>query len=217
MRRPKRRREGLPEGTLKIRLATGDLVARLDTGTLAGVDLAGNYLEGASLEGAHLEGARLDEALLSRANLRRANLKFARMWLADLEEANLMGAILTGADLESADLTRADLRGADLTDANLLDATFTAARYDSYTRWPVGFDPRQCGAVKIDEPSSGVHPTGPLTYPKLVRIFRRVSSSIACSRRITSSSARSLRYAGISTGRPTRMKYRANACARCSR
>ena len=74
---------------------------------------------------------------------------------ADLRGANLNGAILSGACLAGA-----DLRGADLEEAEpvpgwtggrrLLDYTdlpiLRGARYDSFTRWPVGFRAEEWGA-----------------------------------------------------------------------
>jgi hypothetical protein len=50
-------------------------------------------------------------------------------------DANLRGANLRGADLRYADLRGADLRGADLRGADL-----RYAAYNTYTRWPEGFD-----------------------------------------------------------------------------
>ena len=54
----------------------------------------------------------------------------------------------TEADLTDADLTGAMLKMADLYAAELTGATLAGAIYDSYTRWPIGFDPARHGAMK---------------------------------------------------------------------
>jgi len=63
--------------------------------------------------------------------------------------ADLASATLTGADLTGANLNDADLNGADLTGANLTGATLTgvtgAAKYNSATTLPAGFDPVAAG------------------------------------------------------------------------
>lgn len=59
---------------------------------------------------------------------------------ADLRAANFRGADLFGACFVGADLRGADFREADLTAADL-----DYAVYDSNTRWPRGYDPRQHG------------------------------------------------------------------------
>lgn len=74
---------------------------------------------------------------LSGANLRGDNLSGA-----DLTAANLAGADLRWAKLIRTDLTRANLEGANLKGANL-----KGARYDAETRWPEGFDFKNCGAI----------------------------------------------------------------------
>ena len=57
--------------------------------------------------------------------------------------------LVQGADLASATLTDADLNGADLTGADLTGATLTgvtgAAKYNSATILPAGFDPVAAG------------------------------------------------------------------------
>ncbi len=66
-----------------------------------------------------------------------------------LTNANLTGANLTGANLGGANLTDANLGGANLTDANLSGANLAgvsgAAKYNSATILPAGFDPVAAG------------------------------------------------------------------------
>jgi hypothetical protein len=81
---------------------------------------------------------RVDEETLEGADL--SNTKLAG---ADLTGVNLKGANLGGANLEDAELTRADLGG---------------ASYNRYTRWPLGFDPQQHGAVLAQRSLPGLSP-----------------------------------------------------------
>jgi uncharacterized protein YjbI with pentapeptide repeats len=113
------------------------------------------YLRGAELSGAYLSGVDLFGANLSAADLRGADLGGAHLVSADLSGADLSGTNLFGADLSWAELQGADLRGADLrradmTGAGLQGAVLTEALYDSYTRWPEGYDPHSSGAVCAD-------------------------------------------------------------------
>jgi hypothetical protein len=78
----------------------------------------------------------LDGADLIRANLNRADLREADLRKTDLREANL-----SEADLKWADLRWANLSGADLSNAT----------YDTYTKWPDGFDPKAAGAINVED------------------------------------------------------------------
>ena len=104
--------------------------------------LALAYLRGVELRGALLGGADLFDADLAAADLRNADLGGANLCSADLRGADLGGANLLGADLSDA-----NLRGADLSGATLMDADLSGALYDSFTRWPDGFDPKAAGAI----------------------------------------------------------------------
>jgi uncharacterized protein YjbI with pentapeptide repeats len=104
--------------------------------------LAIAYLRGAELRGALLGGADLFDADLAAADLRSADLGGANLCSADLRGADLSGANLLGADLSDA-----HLEGADLSGATLIDTDLGGALYDSFTRWPDGFDPMASGAI----------------------------------------------------------------------
>ena len=105
-------------------------------GLLTGCPLA--HIAGSlDTEGAALSGMDLDEQSLDGLVLRGA----------DLSRTSLVGTTLRGAVLSGADLTWADLRGADLTGAILHEADLRGARFDAWTRWPEGFDPRHVGAL----------------------------------------------------------------------
>jgi hypothetical protein len=90
---------------------------------LVWVDLSGVDLQGANLSHANLSGANLSEANLSD----QTDLSFADLSRADLQNANLRGTRLEGANLEGVQLQ--------------------GALYDETTRFPIGFDPLQAGAV----------------------------------------------------------------------
>ena len=92
--------------------------------------------------------AKLRSAALTNAIITNANLTGAHLDGATLTNANLEGATLTGADLSHANLTGATLTGADLTGATLTGVT-GAAKYNSATILPAGFDPVAAGWTLI--------------------------------------------------------------------
>jgi len=120
---------------LRLQLSTGTNFEGVD---LSNQDLSGFYLPGKSFNHANLTGA------------------------------NLRGATLSGTSFIRTRLTGADLRGANLQniagsfgDAWLGVTSLEGVRYDSSTRWPegregedrwpVGVDPKQKGAINLDE------------------------------------------------------------------
>jgi pentapeptide repeat protein len=82
---------------------------------------------------------------LADIDLSSENLGGVDLEGADLSEANLKGANMEGADLKGAILCEADLSR-----ANLREAKLSGVRYTSGTKWPVGFDPVQAGAICED-------------------------------------------------------------------
>jgi len=113
---------------------------------LRGADLSGMNLGRANLREANLREADLREADLRGANLREANLSRAYLIKADLREANL-----GEADLSVADLSGADLSGAVLYEAIVRGAFLGGVLYNDMTQWPKGFNPKNHGAIHIDE------------------------------------------------------------------
>jgi uncharacterized protein YjbI with pentapeptide repeats len=100
-----------------------------------------------NLENADLNGVDLHDSTLSQANLKNANLIGA-----DLNASNLGGADLTGADLRHANLSNASLfgcllRNSNLEGADLQKTKLTRAIYSYDTKWPIGFDYQNSGAI----------------------------------------------------------------------
>lgn len=119
---------------------------------LAGADLSDADLEGAVLITASFAGARLE-----RANLRGSNLTWAKFHGASLTEVNLEGANLANASFSGMELHAVNLEGATLGEAavgyyEVPIPRLAGATFDSETRWPAGFDPREWGALRSDEP-----------------------------------------------------------------
>ncbi len=148
---------------------TGEVILRVDGATLEEAYLAGANLDGAdlarrnlckaelqgaSLINADLEGVRLNHAdlrgvAMMGANLAHADLERVGLWGAWCSSVNLTGANLRGTDLRGADLQGADLFGTDFRDAKLSSVQLMFARYDSNTRWPKDFNPREHCAFHV--------------------------------------------------------------------
>ena len=134
--------------------------ARLEASDLRGADLSrarlgwanlkkaqchGANFTNASLIGANLEKADLQEAILLSTILNGSTMSHANLRQADMQAADLNWADLQGADLTGADLRQANLGWANLSDAELSETNLEGARYNSSTKWPVGFSPRRAG------------------------------------------------------------------------
>ena len=70
---------------------------------------------------------------------------------ASLQATTLIGANLMDAYLVGTHLEEADLRGANLEGADLLGAYLGGATYDKNTVWPDGFNPKEAGAILVNE------------------------------------------------------------------
>jgi uncharacterized protein YjbI with pentapeptide repeats len=135
-------------------------------GSLVGIDLWKANLKDANFQEANLEKADLRSANLEGtyfwgANLKGANLVYANFRKSYLGNANLQKANLwAGVNLEDADLSFCDLRNATLLEADLSKAklhwTFLrGAKYTDKTTWPIDFDPKAAGAIKMIQEESG--------------------------------------------------------------
>lgn len=70
---------------------------------------------------------------------------------ADLCKANLKGADLSKTNLVNANLSEADLRDANLMGADLSEVDLSGAKFSDGTIWPHDFNPREAGAILIDD------------------------------------------------------------------
>lgn len=141
---------------IEIKTVTGDLLARLETTTMEGMDLSGATLrevalEDASLRRANLANSNIELGRFARADLKGVNLTHADLNAANLDEANLENADLTHTILTGASFRGANLVGADLTGADWHGAHFDGAKYDRRTKWPDGVDPGHHNAVQVVE------------------------------------------------------------------
>ena len=115
----------------------------LRNANLSSADLSDANLRNADLSDTNLRNADLSDTNLRNANLSSADLSDANLRNANLRNANLSDTNLSSADLSDADLRNADLRNADLSSTyNLIGAILKNARYNQYTKWPKGFDPK---------------------------------------------------------------------------
>jgi hypothetical protein len=116
-----------------------------DGSNLEGVNFSDSSLEevdfgGAKLQGANFQRAKLMEANFRRADLTGADLTGASARYATFDLANFTGAILNGADFHGAGFLSADLSKTDLSGAKL-----QRCFYNSTTKFPEGFDPKEAG------------------------------------------------------------------------
>ncbi len=135
--------------------------ARLRGAFLRNVNLRGADLSGVDLSGVDFKGARIDKATkiddkwLLVWKIINSPISDANLSETDLSGANLSGAFLndpnlSGADLSGADLSGVDLSGADLSETDLRETDLSEARYNTSTKWPGNFDPKEAGAILID-------------------------------------------------------------------
>ena len=128
----------------------------LTNANLTGTNFTGANLDDAILNGAHLDGAKLAANLygVQSAGFTGTPASLPTHWHVVSNStgvqslvgpgANLVGQNLHGVDLTSQDLTGTALMGSDLTDATLTGVT-GAAKYNTATILPAGFDPVAAG------------------------------------------------------------------------
>jgi uncharacterized protein YjbI with pentapeptide repeats len=139
------------------RLTGGYLIgpgANLTNAVLSQMDLSDTFLDGANLTNANLSYATLtgsgaDLTGTTLAGVQSGSINSSQLilptgWQLVVGYIIGPGANLTGANLMDADLTDADLTGANLTGSDLTGVT-GAAKYNSATMLPAGFDPVAAG------------------------------------------------------------------------
>lgn len=90
--------------------------------------------------------AFMDDAIIDNANFYKAKLMGTVFKRAILTNANFLDADVCHADFENADLSNANMEC-----ARIGSASFKNAKYSSKTQWPMGFDPREVGAVLVGD------------------------------------------------------------------
>jgi Pentapeptide repeats (8 copies) len=109
-------------------------------------------LEGIDLSKQDLSGLFLGHKNLKSANLSKADLRGANLGQTDFTWANLDGADLRGAYLDggmsSPNKPPGGARGGS---AHLHNTSMEGALYDSSTRWPPDVNPKERGAINLDE------------------------------------------------------------------
>ncbi|MBV9865757.1 MAG: pentapeptide repeat-containing protein [Abitibacteriaceae bacterium] len=129
--------------TMKYRLQGRDFRYKdLSKHNFSHMNLVGTNLS-CVLHGANLQGANLRYAVVS-SDLTHASLRGANLQEADLLDGTWIDTDFTHADMRRAHLHRVEFQQAKLTGANL-----RGLQYDSATKWPHGFNPKQHGAILV--------------------------------------------------------------------
>ena len=155
----------------------------LDNSNFENADLSDTNFDGASLKNCNFRGATMKNTRFTKADLtgsdfQEGTLQYASFYMSVLNKVNFEGLDLStiqlnemklrGANLRNvkgvwfiynADFFEADLRGANFSKAiDFNPATFRKARYDQFTRWHEGFDPKARGAVYEETKDEPVKP-----------------------------------------------------------
>ncbi len=153
----------------------------LDNSDFENANLTETDFDGSSLKNCNFRGATMKKTNFKRTDLTGSDFQegtfdFPSFYMAVLNKVNFEELDLStlqlneikmrGANLRNvkgvqniykSDFFEADLRGADFSKAVDFDpASFRKARYDQFTRWHEGFDPKARGAVyeeTKDEPA----------------------------------------------------------------
>lgn len=144
--------------------------ANLSKAFLARINLKNGRLEYANLSDAIIDKVDFQRACLDTAEFKNvtmesvdftgASLQFVTFW-----DSHLKGVVFCGADLSHANFQGANLRGVDFRNAIFDETSFWSihpfdqtleerenfAKYDSYTIWPNGFNPKSEGLISVDD------------------------------------------------------------------
>ena len=93
----------------------------------------------------------ISEFDLSDQNLSGSQFDRTTIFSSGGNGVNLSNTLGTGADFSALDLSFVNFQGVNLTGVNLTDANLSSAQYNSFTIWPVGYDPDAQGAIRTDQ------------------------------------------------------------------
>jgi len=114
------------------------------TGTLRAVNLVGVKFKSSILE----ESGLFDGTTVFSDGTYGVDL--SDTW-ANLSGLDLSNVDFRGVNLNSTSLSGSNLNGANFTDSQLTDSNLSSAQYNSFTTWPVGYDPDAQGAIRTDQ------------------------------------------------------------------
>ena len=125
--------------------------AALRAGLIRDKDLSGLVMKNEDLMEMELVyrkliGANFSGSKISKGRFQGSQLQGANFENADLEEASFPESDLRAASFRGANLKKIYAPSAD---ANLENANLKRAIYNDETKWPTGFNPEECGAIKI--------------------------------------------------------------------
>ena len=89
----------------------------------------------------------ISEFDLSDQNLSGSQFDRTTIFSSGGNGVNLSNTLGTGADFSALDLSFVNFQGVNLTGVNLTDTNLSSAQYNSFTIWPVGYDPDAQGAM----------------------------------------------------------------------
>lgn len=104
-------------------------------------NLLGNELRSSDFADSNMSGCKI-----KGSNLQNANLKNVDLSSAVLNTVFLNGSNLHGASLKGASLTNVRLYSVDFTKCDLEGVKLDNSYYDTYTKWPINFEPQKYGA-----------------------------------------------------------------------
>jgi len=110
--------------------------------------------ENSSLKRADLKFARFIDCNMHNTDLTRAYLKSTEFYNCDLSGSKLKQINLTDTELNSVDLRNTNLKGARLDWHMAHDIKLNGAKYDQYTVFKEGFNPKAYGMVYEESPLS---------------------------------------------------------------
>ena len=105
-----------------------------------------NYVDftKADIANTDFDGTALGGAKFNNTTLKGVSFIGTQLGYSDASEFK---TVFKGAKIEKANFTRADLYFVDFSEAQIKDSIFRGARYNSYTKWPKGFDPKRHGMI----------------------------------------------------------------------